>query len=101
MPLNAESRPSAPVAPGDRIAVEAAEAGPAAAFRGACAGQALETANEPADGDRPFHAGEHGPQAHVHARAEGEVAVGLAGRIEAVGGGKLGRVTVGGADADV
>ena len=37
----------------------------------------------------------------MHARAEGEVAVGLAAGVEAVGLGELRRVTVGGADADM
>jgi hypothetical protein len=37
----------------------------------------------------------------MHARAEGEVAVGLARCIEAIGLGKLGRIAIGGTDADM
>src|SRR5688500_13458607 len=87
--------------PGDGIAVEAAEAGAATALRRAVASQSIEALHKPADGDRSLHARQHGAQAHVDSRAEGEVAVGLAARIEAVGLGELCRVAVGGADADM
>src|SRR5882757_5744166 len=87
--------------PGDRVAVEASEAGPAATFVGAVAVQAVEPRHQPAEGDRALQAGQHGPQAHMHARPEGDVAVGLAGGVETVGLGELRRIAVGGADADM
>src|SRR5438067_2356324 len=87
--------------PGDRVAVEAAETSPSAAFIGPVAMQPVEAGHQPAEGDRALQAGQDGPQAHVHARAEGKVAIGLAGGVEAVGLGELRRVAVGGADADM
>src|SRR6185369_13516094 len=68
----------APSIPGDRVAVETAEAGTAAALIGAVACQPVEPRHQPADRDRALQPRQHGAQAHVNARAEGEVTVGLA-----------------------
>src|SRR5260370_6073721 len=87
--------------PGDWVAVEAGDAGAAASFGRAIARQAVEPADQPADRDGAFHARQHGAQAHMHARAEGDMAVGLAGRVETVGLGELSGIAVGRADADM
>src|SRR5260370_41381400 len=72
--------PLPPCCPRDRITIEAAEAGPAAALVGAVTMQAVETGDQPADRDHALQAGQDGPQAHVQARAEGDVAAGVARR---------------------
>ena len=55
---------------------------------------------EPADGDAALEPRHVEAGADVGARAEGQVAVGLARDVEPVGIGELGGVAVGGADAD-
>src|SRR4051794_34125608 len=81
--------------PRERVSIEAAEAGAAAPFVGAIARQPVEALDQPADGDRALHAGQHRTQAHMDARAEGEMTIGLAACIEAVGLRKLRRIAVG------
>src|SRR5262245_22092812 len=55
---------------------------------------------EPPDGNAPLQPRHVEPGAHMRAGAEGEVAVGLAADVESIRVGELGRVAVGGADAD-
>ena len=59
-----------------------------------------EAREEPADGDAPLQPRQIEPGAMMRAGAEGQVPVGLAADVEAVGVRELGRVAVGGADAD-
>ena len=73
---------------------------PAAAHGGAGQGIAGKPRQEAADGDAPFQPRHVEADAHVRARAEGQVTVGLARDVEPVGIGKLGRVAIGRADAD-
>src|SRR5260370_5882117 len=102
MSAHAEERADLEVRPPrDRVAVEAAEAGAAASCGRAMARQAVEPADQLADRDGAFQARQHGAQAHMHARAEGDMAVGLAGRVETVGLGELSGIAVGRADADM
>ena len=53
------------------------------------------------DRDLRFHAGQRHAGAGVNAGGESEMAIGLAADVEAIGIGKLRRIAVGGADADV
>src|SRR5262245_22736873 len=82
-----------------RKLTETAEADPLIALRHAGPGDARKALEQRVEGDPRLHAGNVHSRAGVVAVAEGDVAVGLAADVEAVGLGELRRVAVGGADA--
>src|SRR5258708_26626041 len=55
------------LSPDDRVAVEAAEAGPSAALVSPVTLQAVEPGHQPADGDRALQTGQDRAQTHMHA----------------------------------
>src|SRR5262249_11062260 len=87
--------------PNDRVFREAAEAGAAAAYEIAVATIGRKASDEAVERDGAFHPRQGCAQAHVHAGAEGNVAVGRARDVEAVRIGEFGRVAVGRTDADM
>src|SRR5262249_44684009 len=83
------------------VAQESAESRAAAARRRAGRRDRAAARDEPPDRNLPFHAGERQAGAGMDAGAEREMPVRPARRLEPVGIGKLRRIAVGGADADV
>src|SRR5574342_956774 len=85
---------------GDWQGAEAAEADSPVALGGPGGREAREAPEQGGERDARFHARDVHAGAGVIAVAEGDVAVGLARDVEALGVGELRRVAVGGADRE-